>query len=141
MSKLHWLTYRLRMLRPIGRYGPGKKQDDTSPKPVHFLKPTNAKIRDLIKCQFSHIDKGCLSDPPSTVVNIFRYNAASDQCYVAHGTNTNERDNFDLVHKILSATHIGIHRAERLMYAFFEQRNHSKSVTRLGTKDHGTHGD
>jgi hypothetical protein len=25
------------------------------------------------------------------------------------------------------------------MHAFFEQRNHSKSITRLGTKDHGTH--
>jgi hypothetical protein len=48
-----------------------------------------------------------LSDPPSTLVNIFRRNAVTDVTYVARGTNTNERDNLDLGTNILTATHIG----------------------------------
>lgn len=84
-----------------------------------------------------HVDKGCLSDPPQDLVNIFRYNASSKRCYVARGTNTNERDNLDLATKILTATHIGIVRADRLMCSFFERKNQDKSVVRLGAEDNG----
>jgi hypothetical protein len=82
-------------------------QDDvnTGQKPQRFLKQHG--VRDRIRKQFRHIDKGCLSDPPVDIVNIFRYNAKKDICYVARGTNTNERDNFDLGNRILTATHIG----------------------------------
>ena len=70
-----------------------------------------------------HVDKGCLSDPPTDLVNIFRRNSKKDVCNVARGTNTNEQDNWDLGHKILCVTHIGIHRADRLMSSFFESKN------------------
>jgi hypothetical protein len=112
-------------------------EGDNGPKPERFLKSIG--VRDRCRKQFKHIDKGCLSDPPSNLVNIFRWNACKDVCYVARGTNTNERDNFDLGNKILTATHIGIHRADRLMCCFFEHRNHQKSITRLGQEDYGTH--
>jgi hypothetical protein len=32
---------------------------------------------------------------------------------------------------------IGLHRAERLMFSFFEERNHQKAISRLGEKDFG----
>ena len=38
----------------------------------------------------------------------------------------------------ISSSFTGIHRAERLMYQFFEEKNHSKMVIRLGCSDHGT---
>jgi hypothetical protein len=110
---------------------------NTGPKPQRFLK--HHGVRDRIRRQFKHIDKGCLSDPPTDLVNIFRWNSTKDVCYVARGTNTNERDNFDLGHRILTATHIGIHRAERLMCCFFESRNCQKCITRLGEEDYGTY--
>jgi hypothetical protein len=113
-------------------------QDDvnTGPKPQRYLKLNG--VRDCIRNQFKHIDRGCLSDPPTNIVNLFRHNTATDTCYVARGTNTNERDNWDLGNRILSATHIGIHRAERLTCCFFESRNAQKCITRLGEEDYGT---
>jgi hypothetical protein len=84
-----------------------------------------------------HIDGGCLSDPDN--FNLFRYNPRTGRVYVAWGTNTNERDNLDLAHRILTATHIGLHCAERLMYCYFEQSNDRKRVRRLGEDDYGTH--
>lgn len=78
---------------------------DTGPKPQRFFK--HHGVRDVVRNQLRHIDRGCLSDPPADIVNLFRYNAGKDVCYIARGTNTNERDNFDLGHSILSATHIG----------------------------------
>jgi hypothetical protein len=107
--------------------------------PKQFLKPSWGKIRDRIKEQLKHIDKGCLSDPPVTLVNLHRYNAKKDVVFIARGTNSNERDNVDLSSKILSATHVGLHRAERLITGFFEIRNHNKAITRLGEYDHGTY--
>jgi hypothetical protein len=104
--------------------------------PKKFLKSHG--VRDVIRNQLSHCDLGCLTDPKDTLVKIFRLNPITGVTYVARGTNTNERDNFDLGHKILTATHIGIHRAERLLACFYEERNHSKAITRLGEKDHGT---
>ena len=73
--------------------------------PARFLKAVG--IQAIIKEQFKHIDKGCLSDPDPSKVNLFRYNPKSKVVYVARGTNTNERDNLDLATKILTATHIG----------------------------------
>jgi hypothetical protein len=97
-------------------------------------------VRDCILKQFKHIDRGCLSDPPVELVNIFRYNSSKDVCYVARRwTNMNERDTFDLGNKILTATHIGIHRADRLIGCFFESRNCQKCITRLGEEDYRTH--
>jgi hypothetical protein len=115
-----------------------RRDTDTSPKPIRFLKPDCSMVRNTVRDQFSHIDKGCLSDPPSDVVNIFR-SSPRGTVFVARGTNTNERDNLDLGQKVLSATHIGIHRADRLICGFFEERNHNKSCTRLGAEDHGTY--
>jgi hypothetical protein len=66
------------------------------------------------------------------------YTARTKRCYVARGTNTNERDNLDLAN-ILSATHIGIHRADRLMCTFFEQKNTDKAIVRLGQEDNGVY--
>jgi hypothetical protein len=82
-----------------------RADDDTSPAPKRFLKSTG--IRQLVRDQLRHVDCGCLSDPPVDVVNIWRLNLKSGITYVSRGTNTNERDNLDLAHKILVASHIG----------------------------------
>lgn len=114
-------------------------QDGVTPgnKPQRFLKPVG--VRERIRKQLRHIDKGCLSDPPTDLVNIYRYNSTTDVCFVARGTNTNERDNFDLGNNILTATHIGIPRADRQINCFFEGKNCQKCITRLGDQDYGTH--
>ena len=41
--------------------------DDTTPNPRRFLKALTPDVRNHIKQQMSHIDKGCLSDPPPQV--------------------------------------------------------------------------
>lgn len=82
-----------------------RRQDDDSPSPRRFLRATGTRNR--IRDQFHHIDCGCLSDPPQEIINLFRYNAKRDVVFVARGTNSNERDNFDLGLRILSATHVG----------------------------------
>jgi hypothetical protein len=82
-----------------------RRDNDTSPKPKLFMKQW--KLQDVFRKQLLHVDKGCLSDPPATLVNIFRRNTKTDVTYVARGTNTNERDNLDLGTNILTATHIG----------------------------------
>lgn len=83
-----------------------RMEGDTSPMPNRFLKNSHAN-REVIRNQFVHVDKGCLSDPSPDKVNIFRKNPKTGEVFVARGTNTNERDNLDLAHKILTATHIG----------------------------------
>jgi hypothetical protein len=89
------------------------------------------KIQDVVRNQLLHVDKGCLSDPPADLVNIFQRNPSTDITYVARGTNTNERDNLDLGRKILTATHIGIQRAERLITCFFEEGMHKRPYIKL----------
>ena len=120
-----------------------RSSDDTSPLPNKFLKPLTPKSRKLLQDLFKHIDNDCLSDPDPSIVNIFRYNSKTMVMYVARGTNTNERDNWDLAHSLLLTSHIGkfnlvhtfslqhycplkhfhrytgIHRAERLIWFFF----------------------
>ena len=116
-----------------------RRDDDTSPMPCKFFR-NSSLVKEVVQKQMKHVDKGCLSDPPSNLVNIFRFNPRKKCCYVARGTNTNERDNLDLGHNILvTATHIGIHRADRLMCTFFERKNQDKSVSRLGQDDIGTY--
>ncbi|MGL5934273.1 MAG: hypothetical protein ACRCZI_01470 [Cetobacterium sp.] len=78
---------------------------NTGPKPQRFFKHNG--VREVIRNQLKHVDRGCLSDPPTETVNLFRHNPRKDITYVARGTNTNERDNWDLGNSILSATHIG----------------------------------
>jgi hypothetical protein len=112
-----------------------RRDDDTSPKPKLFMK--HWKTADVVRNQLVHVDLGCLSDPEPILVNIFRRNTVTDITYVARGTNTNERDNLDLAYKILTAAHIGIHRAERLMCCFFEEKNQQKAITRLAATDFG----
>ena len=65
-----------------------RREDDRSPKPKLFMKQW--LVQNVFRKQLVHVDKGCLSDPSSTVVNIFRRNTKSDITYVARGTNTNE---------------------------------------------------
>jgi hypothetical protein len=112
--------------------------EDTSPCPKRFFKRNIILVRDAIRKQMRHVNLGCLSDPDPSVVNIFRHNPVKKVTFVARGTNTNERDNLDLASLILSATHIGINRAERLMWSFFEFKNQRKCILRLGEEDHGT---
>ena len=50
----------------------------------------------------------------------------------------NSRNKMDM-NKLLTASCIGIHRAERLLYAFFEESNGRKGYLRLGQTNHGTH--
>ena len=110
--------------------------DETVPEPKKFFK---SNITNVVREQMKHVDCGCLSDPPTTLVNIWRKNPVTGAVFVARGTNTNERDNLDLAYKILVATHIGIHRAERMITTFFEEKNHRKGIVRLGEVDHGTY--
>jgi hypothetical protein len=84
-----------------------RREDDDSPMPSRFFTTRCETVKHVIRKQMKHVDKGCLSDPPKDLVNIFRYNPVKKCCYVARGTNTNERDNLDLATKILTATHIG----------------------------------
>jgi hypothetical protein len=89
-----------------------RREDDDTPAPKRFFKSHVPTVRDCIRKQLLHVTKGCLSDPPTDLVNIFRYNPKKDVVYVARGTNTNERDNLDLA-SLLSATHIG----KKLLYS------------------------
>jgi hypothetical protein len=100
------LTYIYAKDADIERKLATRAPNDDSPRPDKFLKEGRT-VRETVRRQFTYIDKGCLSDPPSNVVNLFRYNPVTDTTYVARGTNTNERDNLDLATKILTATHIG----------------------------------
>jgi hypothetical protein len=84
-----------------------RTDDDTSVPPKRFLKRSVALVRETVRKQMHHVTKGCLSDPATDLVNIFRRNEVTGKTYVARGTNTNERDNLDLASNILSATHIG----------------------------------
>ena len=86
---------------------PTESEADTTPVRQRFLKASTAKTRAHVRELFKHIDCGCLSDPDPAIVNIFRRNPVTGVTHVARGTNTNERDNLDLGHKILTATHIG----------------------------------
>jgi hypothetical protein len=106
--------------------------------PKRFPKASSV-VGEVCINQFKHVDRGCLSDPPGTLVSIYRYNEKKDLVYVARGTNSNEGDNLDLATKILTASHIGLHRAERLMWSFFEMKNHRKAQVRLGEEDFGTY--
>jgi hypothetical protein len=81
------------------------RDGDTSPKPKLFMKQW--KVANIVSNQLVHVDLGCLSNPDTNLVNIFRRNMVSDTTYIAHGTNTNERDNGDLASNILTAAHIG----------------------------------
>jgi hypothetical protein len=65
-----------------------RREEDTTPTPKLFMK--SWKIADVVRNQLSHIEKGCLSDPPASLVNIFRRNPNTDVTYVARGTSTNE---------------------------------------------------
>ena len=84
-----------------------RRADDTSPKPKRFFKGNSTDLQQVVQDQMSHVDKGCLSDPPASVVNLFRVNPVSMETFCVRGTNTNERDNFDLAYRIMIATHIG----------------------------------
>lgn len=84
-----------------------RREEDDTPMPSRFFNPKSDLVKHVVRKQMKHVDKGCLSDPPKDLVNIFRYNPVKKCCYVARGTNTNERDNLALATKILTATHIG----------------------------------
>jgi hypothetical protein len=114
-----------------------RREDDESPCPSRFFTTNKNLVKHTIRKQMKRVDKGCLSDPPKDLVNIFRYNPVTKCCYVARGINTNERDNLDLGTKILTASHIGIHRANQFMCSFFERKNQDKSIICLGETDNG----
>ena len=84
-----------------------RSAEDISPPPQKFLKKLTPKLLKLVQELFKHIDRNCLSDPDLSIVNIFCYNSKTGVTYVARGTNTNERDNWDLAHSILLSSHIG----------------------------------
>lgn len=98
---------------------------DTSPLPKRFLKSNRMVVRDVIRRQMIHVDKGCLSDPSD--IAMIRIGSDGNR-YTVRSTSTNERDNLDLCTKILTATHIRIHQAERLLYSHYEQSNNCKAI-------------
>jgi hypothetical protein len=126
-----------RMLRQTAKCY-AEQQMILSNAPKCFFKRNILFVRDEIRKQMRHVTLGCLSDPDPSLVNIFWFNPIKQVTYVARGTNTDEPDNLDLASLIMSATHIGVNRAERLMWLFFEQKNQRKAILRLGDEDHGT---
>lgn len=114
-----------------------RSADDNAPLPQTYWKKNSSLVQDVIRRQMKHVDDGCLSDPPD--VSLFKMNPRTGMIFTARGTNTNERDNLDLATKILTATVIGLHRAERLIYTYFEGSNHRKRIRRCGDEDDGTH--
>jgi hypothetical protein len=51
--------------------------NDTAPKSHKFFKGGN-KIRDTVRKQLSYCDLSCLTDPPDTLVKLFRRNPSND---------------------------------------------------------------
>jgi len=114
-----------------------RSSDDNTPLPKTYWKRNQREVQDVIRRQMKHVDEGCLSDPPD--IQLVKMNPITGITCTSRGTNTNERDNLDLATKILTATVMGLHRAERLIYGYFEGSNHRKRIRRCGDKDHGTH--
>jgi len=82
----------------------------------------------------SHVKKGCLSDPPSNVVKIHRFNQKTKKTYTARSTGTNEVDARELNH-LLDQPSIGLTKADRVVGDCCESSNDRKRVRRLGEQE------
>ena len=115
------------------------ESNDNGPLPKRFLKNMNTEVVcKTIRNQLQHVNNGCLSDPPQETINLFRV-APNGKVNVARGTSSNERDNLRIAQLLGTATVIGLHRAERLLWYHFEESNHRKAIIRLGLEDNGTY--
>jgi len=113
-----------------------RTEDDNTAMPKTHWKRNLQDAQDVIRRQMKHVDDGCLSDPPN--VSLFKMDPRTGTIHPSRGTNANERDNLDLATKTLTATVIGLHRAERLIHTHFEKSNHQKRIRRCGDEDQGT---
>ena len=95
-----------------------------------FFKAGANSLNTIIN-QMSHVKKGCLSDPPDTVFNVFRVNPKTGKTYTARSTGTNEVDNRYL-NRLLDTPSVGLTRADRLIHSYYERSNENKMVNRLG---------
>jgi len=113
-----------------------KRMADPTLKPDRFFK-AGAETLNVIVNQMEHVKKDCLSDPPSDVVQIHRFNAKNKKTYTARSTGTNEVDNLQL-HKLLDTPSIGLTRADRLINDYYERSNENKLVNRMGKEPEAT---
>jgi len=89
--------------------------------------PRRVRIRQLINNQVEHVEKGCLSDPPSDIVKIHRINPRTKEVRSARGTGGCENDHRWL-NDLLDAPSVGVARAERVIDDFYEMSNDRKLV-------------
>jgi len=101
-----------------------------------FFKPGANTLNTIIN-QLSHVKKGCLSDPPDSLFNMFRVNPKTKKTYTARSTGTNEVDNRYLNH-LLDTPSVGLTRADRLIHNYYERSNDNKMVNRLGMEPEQT---
>ncbi|CAB9530887.1 hypothetical protein SEMRO_3097_G343660.1 [Seminavis robusta] len=95
-------------------------------------------VRKVIKNQMSHVKKGCLSDPPATVVMMHRVNPVTGHANSGRSTGTCEVDNRQILN-VLNTPSVGIARAARVVGDHYEQSNDRKKVTRLLEPEKLTH--
>ena len=100
--------------------------------------PRRIQIRQLLNNQLEHVQKGCLSDPPSDIIKIHRVNPKTKEVKTARGTGGCENDHRWL-NDLLEAPSVGIARAERVIDDFYEMSNDRKLVNRLGMKEQPTY--
>ena len=96
-----------------------------------FLSRNVELVTKVIRNQMVHVVKGCLSDPPSSVLPMHQVNPYTKQAFAARSTGTNEVDNRALNH-LFDAPSIGIARGERILFDHYERANESRATKRLG---------
>jgi len=101
-----------------------------------FLKPGAMTLNTIVN-QMEHVKAGCLSDPPSEIVEIHRVNATAGKAFTARGTGGNEAA-WRYVNRLLDTPSIGITRAEQVIHNYFEGDNDRKRVARLGEQPEET---
>ena len=70
-----------------------------------YLKPLTSDIQQIIQNQLSHVDKGCLSDPPAYVVQLQRQNPRTGKVYTGCSMGSCKVDNRMLNH-LLDSSHV-----------------------------------
>lgn len=104
--------------------------DASEKKEQRFFK-RGAETLNIIANQMSHVRKGCLSDPPSAALPMFRINPTTGKACAARSTGTNEVDNRYLNH-LLDSPSIGLTRADMTIWSYCDGSNDRKRVNRLG---------
>jgi len=90
-----------------------------------------AETLNTIVNQLEHVKKGCLSDPHMSVVELHRFNKTTLKTCSARGSSSIEVDN-RWVLNALNTPSVGLTRAERIIWDYYEASNDRKKIKRLG---------